>query len=135
MRAAEMPPHRWERITPTERDAIRLGNLGWSVPRGASPWPETSWGWIILNNRFAHERALEERLTRTTPSGFRQREVIFMDARREFEAPQKEVRSVKKMLQSAFSSLKTFLSSLPLPHLRLRFTPGTDSPDLASLRR
>lgn len=111
MRPAEMPVHRWVRITPTERDSIRLGNLGWSVPSDVSPWPETNWGWIILNSRFAHERALEERYTRAElPLSFRMREAIFMDAKDTFERPKKEVRSMKKMLQRAFETVKSWFT-------------------------
>lgn len=55
-----MPPSQWAALPPYQRDAIRIGFIGYTPPLHASRWPETEFGWGIFLGRFANDRRVEE---------------------------------------------------------------------------
>lgn len=59
MQPAVMSPETWGRLPPYQRDAVRIGFIGYTPPENAGRWPETEFGWRILLGRYANQRRVD----------------------------------------------------------------------------
>jgi hypothetical protein len=100
----------WVQLTPSERDAIRLGFNTFKVPDGARRWFETEWAWLMQKQRYEMERDRERRFTgrRVSPS---LDELIFLEAFKRWSTPpKKDERRARIMLRLAVDWLKDLFS-------------------------
>jgi hypothetical protein len=105
----------WVQLTPSERDAIRLGFNTFEVPVGARKWFETEWAWLMQKQRYEQARARERRFTgRRVPVSVD--EMIFLEAFKRWSTPQKkDERRAKIMLRIAVEWLKDLFSGITHP--------------------
>lgn len=114
MIVCQLTHHEWERLTSSERDAVRLGFNTFEVPTGARIWFENEWAWLLQQQRYEKSRALEIRITGDAPAPTLE-ERIFNAAFDRWRNPKKEVRRAKKMLRFVPTWLRSLFSGFGAP--------------------
>lgn len=116
MIVCQLDMEEWRALTPSERDAIRLGFNTFEVPAGAAIWFENEWAWLMQLQRYDKSRSLELRYTGVSPKVSLE-EHLFHKAFAIWLMPEKEVQPTKKMLRSAWDWFRDLLGGLSNPSL------------------
>jgi hypothetical protein len=106
----------WDALTPSERDAIRLGFNTFEVPEGASIRFENEWAWLMQLQRYDRERARELYYTGVAPEpSFEER--MFHRSFALWLMPKKEKQPMKKMLRFSWAWFRDLFSGFSDPSL------------------
>lgn len=106
----------WEAMTPSERDAVRLGFNTFEVPDGASVWFENEWAWLMQLQRYDKARAMEVLYTGAAPEPTFE-EQMFHRAFALWLMPEKKKQPTKKMLRLTWGWFRDLFSGFSVPSL------------------
>jgi len=116
MIVCQLTNEEWVALTPSERDAVRLGFNTFEVPAGASIWFENEWAWLMQLQRYDKSRSLEFRYTGVwTPVSLE--EHLFHKAFARWLSPEKEIQRTKNMLQRVSDWVRQLVSGFSDPSL------------------